>query len=79
MYRLLKIRRLVISTLGAEYAKTYTSLSAVIIESAALTSVGGIVALVCYIQDSVLQHFVLELYDQIIVSTTSTLIVPRSH
>ncbi|KLO18813.1 hypothetical protein SCHPADRAFT_866019 [Schizopora paradoxa] len=65
-YRLLSVRRLVTTVVGAEHAKLYTSLSAVIIESAALTSVTGIIALACYIQNGVLQHFVLEVYDQII-------------
>ena len=69
-YRLLSVRRMVTTFVGPDYGKVYTSLSAVIIESAALTSVTGIIALACYIQNGVLQHFVLEVYNQIIVSIT---------
>lgn len=69
MARLLLFRRSVISILGPEHAKTYTSLSAMFIESSALTSISGVVALTCYIRYNNLLHFALIFYDQILVST----------
>ena len=68
MARLLYVRRSVISVLGTEHAKTYTSVSAMVVESAALTAVVGVFALVCYIQNNVVLHFSLGLYDQVVVS-----------
>ncbi|KLO18217.1 hypothetical protein SCHPADRAFT_808115, partial [Schizopora paradoxa] len=66
MVRLLQVRHSVKTIVGPEHANTYTSLSAMIVESSALTSVVGAVTLACYIQNNPALHFSLILYDQVV-------------
>lgn len=68
MVRLHHIRRSTLSFAAPEHGTIYTSLSAIIVESSALTSVTGIITLGCYIRGNAVLSFVLTLYDQIVVS-----------
>ncbi|EJC99624.1 uncharacterized protein FOMMEDRAFT_93135 [Fomitiporia mediterranea MF3/22] len=65
-YRMLKSRRTVIQTLGQEHSKIYTSVTSMLIESAALYSVTGIVYIVCYARNSTIQNAVLPIMDQVV-------------
>lgn len=57
--RILFIRNRVKMSLGAYHAKTYTSLVAVLVESAALYSVTGLIFIVSYARNSPFQNIVL--------------------
>ncbi|KLO05655.1 hypothetical protein SCHPADRAFT_946726 [Schizopora paradoxa] len=64
--RLLTSRRSVTKTLGAEHAKMYTSISAMIVESAAINSVTGLILIICYARESNVQNLLLPVYDHAI-------------
>lgn len=66
-YRLMSMRRRVTTMLGAEYARTYTSVVAMIVESAAVYSVTGLVFIICYARKSNVQNLVLPILDQVVV------------
>ena len=57
--RLLFIRNRVKMSLGAHQAKIYTSLAAMLVESAALYSVTGLIFIVSYARNSIFQNIVL--------------------
>jgi len=65
-YRLLSMRRRVTSTLGAEHGGMYTSVAAMIVESAAIYSVTGLVFIICYARHSNVQNLVLPILDQVV-------------
>ncbi len=56
--------------IGVEHAKVYTSIASMIVESAALYSVTGMVYLICYARGSNVQNLIISALDQIIVSWT---------
>jgi len=65
-YRLMSMRRRVTTMLGAEHARTYTSVVAMIVESAAVYSVTGLVFIICYARKSNVQNLVLPILDQVV-------------
>ncbi|TFK35070.1 hypothetical protein BDQ12DRAFT_688752 [Crucibulum laeve] len=57
--RLLMFRRKITSVLGAEHSKTYTSVMSMIVESASLYSIWGLVFIISYARGSPFQNIVL--------------------
>ena len=68
-YRLLRMRRRITATLGAEHARMYTSVAAMVVESAAVYSVTGLVFIICYARNSSVQNLILPILDQVVVSS----------
>ncbi|EIN03772.1 hypothetical protein PUNSTDRAFT_77726, partial [Punctularia strigosozonata HHB-11173 SS5] len=62
--RLFSARRTLINALGAEHARLYTSVMTVVIESAALYSVVGLIFIICYARNSNVQNLVLPIMGQ---------------
>ena len=65
--RMLYMRRTVISVLGPEHARLYTSVASMFIESGAVYSVLGLIFLVSYARGSNVQNLVLQSLDQAVV------------
>lgn len=66
--RLLFFRNRIESSLGAHHAKTYSSLVAMLVESAALYSVTGLIFIISYARNSPFQNIVLPPLGQIQVT-----------
>ncbi|KLO11089.1 hypothetical protein SCHPADRAFT_831580 [Schizopora paradoxa] len=64
-FRLLHMRRM-IAPLGNEHTKVYTSVAAMIIESAALFSGTSLIYIICYARNSNVQNLVQPVLDQVI-------------
>lgn len=67
VYRMLSMRFALIKVLGADSLKIYVSISAMLIESAALYSVTGIVFIILYAKNSAVQNPILAILDQVVV------------
>ena len=74
--RLLLVRRFVISSLGREYAKTYTSVAAMVVESAAISAVTGLIMIICYARSSNVQNLVLPVLDHAAVCFDTLISLP---
>ena len=58
--RLLYLRSRTLLVLNKEQARTYTSIAAMLVESAALYSVTGLIFIISYALDSMVQHVMLQ-------------------
>lgn len=67
VYRLLSLTKQVKMALSPSHARTYTSISAMIIESAALYSITGMIFIICYARNSNVQNIVLPILGQVMV------------
>ena len=65
--RLLMMRRSVVSSLGPEHAKMYISVTSMMIESAALYSITGLIFIVSYAVNSNVQNLALPVLGQVMV------------
>jgi len=65
-FRLMQMRRSLTFAIGVEHAKMYTSIASMIVESAALYSVTGMVYLICYARGTNVQNLIISALDQII-------------
>ncbi|TDL29997.1 hypothetical protein BD410DRAFT_703038, partial [Rickenella mellea] len=63
--RLLMMRNKIIAVLGPEHSKTYTSVAAMMVESAAPYSITGLIFIICYARASNVQNLVLPVLGQI--------------
>lgn len=63
--RLMYVRRCVQSVLGDHHSDTYTSVSAMLIESASLYSIWGLVFLICYAKNTPFQNLLLPALGQV--------------
>jgi hypothetical protein len=66
--RLFYVRRRVRGALGDHHSDTYTSIAAMLIESASLYSIWGLVFLVCYARNTPFQNLLLPALGQVQVS-----------
>ncbi|TDL29699.1 hypothetical protein BD410DRAFT_833964 [Rickenella mellea] len=73
--RLLMMRSKVIEVLGPEHSKTYTSVAAMMIESAAPYSVTGLIFIICYARNSFVQNLVLPVLGQIMCISPELIIL----
>jgi len=62
--RLLYVRRTILSVLGAEHARTYTSIITILVESSAIFSITGVIYIICFKTGSSVQTVVLGVLDQ---------------
>jgi hypothetical protein len=69
--RIFYMRKQVASVLGQEYAKSYTSLASMFIESGAIYSIVGLIFIVAYAVDSDVQYLVLQCLEQAVVSQSN--------
>ena len=65
--RMLLIRKRVISTIGEEHAKLYTSVASMFIESGAVYSIIGLIFIISYGRQSNVQNLVFPSLEQAIV------------
>ena len=72
VYRMLSMRFSLMKVLGADNLKVYVSISSMLIESAALYSVTGIVFIILYAKNSAVQNPILAILDQVVVSLRSS-------
>jgi hypothetical protein len=68
--RMLLIRKRVVSTIGEEHAKLYTSVASMFIESGAVYSIVGLIFIISYGRQSNVQNLVFPSLEQAIVSHT---------
>lgn len=68
IYRMLSMRFALVKVLGADNLKIYVSISAMLIESAFLYSITGIVFIILYAKNSAVQNPILAILDQVVVS-----------
>jgi len=57
--RLLRVRKMIKDSLGDEHSRSYTSVTAMLVESAALYSIWGLVFIISYARNSAFQNLVL--------------------
>ncbi len=69
--RLLYVRRTILSVLGAEHARTYTSIITILVESSAIFSITGVIYIICFKTGSSVQTIVLGVLDQCVVGNYS--------
>ena len=72
VYRMLSMRFTLMKVLGADNLKVYVSISSMLIESAALYSITGIVFIILYAKNSAVQNPILAILDQVVVSLPSS-------
>jgi len=65
VYRLISMMKKVRTALSKSHAKMYTSISAMVIESAALYSITGMIFIICYARLSNVQNIVLPILGQV--------------
>lgn len=68
VFRLLSVRRSVAANLGVDSARVYTSVAAMVVESAALESIAGVICLITYVTHSVVENAIQPALGQIAVS-----------
>ncbi|TDL20989.1 hypothetical protein BD410DRAFT_750293, partial [Rickenella mellea] len=73
--RLLIWRNNAINMLGLQHSKTYTSIAAMMVESAALFSVTGLIFIICYAHNSSIQNLVLPVLGQIMCISPELIIM----
>ncbi|TDL25367.1 hypothetical protein BD410DRAFT_717805 [Rickenella mellea] len=73
--RIILWRNKVKKTLGPEHSRTYTSVAAMLIESAAPYSVVGLIYIICYARTSNFQHLVLPVLAQIMCISPELIIL----
>ncbi|TDL20998.1 hypothetical protein BD410DRAFT_695577, partial [Rickenella mellea] len=73
--RLLMWRSKVIGVLGPQHSKTYTSIAAMMIESAALFSVAGLIFIICFARQSHVQNLILPVLGQIMCMSPELIIM----
>ena len=66
--RIFYMRKRVATILGEEYAKSYTGLASMFIESGAIYTIVGLIFIIAYALDSDVQFLVLPCWEQAVVS-----------
>lgn len=79
VFRMLMMRRLVSGALNSKHLRIYLSISAMLIESAALYSVFGIVYIILFAKNSPVQFPINGALDQVAVSYSKQLSTSISH
>jgi len=79
VYRLLSMRRAVISTLGANHAKMYTSIISMVVESAAIYATTGIVCIITFALKSNALNFLQPVLGQVVCICPELIILRVSH
>lgn len=72
VFRMLMMRRMFSGALSSKNLKVYLSISAMLIESAALYSAFGIMYIILFTRNSSIQFPIVGILDQVVVSRTSS-------
>lgn len=79
VYRMLRMRFSFANVLGSGSLKVYVSISAMLIESAAIYSITGIVFIILYAKNSQVQNPILAILDQVVVCPSFTSSMAHYH
>jgi len=79
VYRLLTMRRAVISIFGTDHAKMYTSIISMVVESAAIYATTGIVCIIAFAMKSNVLNFLQPILGQVVCICPELIILRVSH